>query len=682
MGKKGKKSRKPASAATAPPTPNWSVDTPSAPEITDDALRQDAEPYMNAARPPEVGPDGRSFVGHRMSEALGPVAQRAFAGEAEAQFQFGEAYMRSPSAVDRLHLVGQAANEPNKPEASRLFAQAAAQGHAGAQYALGRLCEDRGADAEAARWFERAADGGHEIAREWRARRATRVCANCGAYDKSNKQCAGCLTVAFCGAECQREFWPRHKATCKALRAAKAEAARAERAAADADAAILESGADTISNTSAFCRITPNHVSDDAHSRFQYQKMLGDRHFKDGDLDGALAHYSSAVGVWDGVAEAHRSANESVMAACLSNRSLVRHKQADHEAALADAERALDVDATFAKAHLRAAAALDALGRGDDAAERRRAAARLVAAEKRAKAERPRVAALGGAADRDDDAFADLTDGRDPLDAAIGKLAKSHRTTFGAPYDFVVDMLKSVDDRALARAVKVIALEGQLLRRAAKCRQKGDQKTSVACELCVAAADLRLARHGRAPHAVLNDWYDAGRCYKNAKELLYDILDRADTMDRSLALRAYELGCGEPQLDPHGDFHFNVGLHCRNQDRWTDAAALWGISCDRGNGDAMGELSRLLLVGAPGVPADRPRCLDLFRRAEATVGRPTGSPCCDYRIKQMRHFLSIVRQLDARGGSLAVLAGFYGNGRDASLYSSAAAAAREVRSGS
>ncbi|KAH8065966.1 hypothetical protein JL722_358 [Aureococcus anophagefferens] len=86
MGKKGKKSRKPASAATAPPTPDWSVDTPSAPEITDDALRQDAEPYMNAARPLEVGPDGRSFVGHRMSEALGPVAQRAFAGEAEAQF--------------------------------------------------------------------------------------------------------------------------------------------------------------------------------------------------------------------------------------------------------------------------------------------------------------------------------------------------------------------------------------------------------------------------------------------------------------------------------------------------------------------------------------------------------------------------------------------------------------------
>lgn len=265
---------------------------------------------------------------------------------------------------------------------------------------------------------------------------------------------------------------------------------------------------------------------------------------------------------------------------------------------------------------------------------------------------------------------------------AIGKLAKSHRTTFGAPYDFVVDMLKSVDDRALARAVKVIALEGQLLRRAVKCRQKGDQQTSVACELCVAAADLRLARHGRAPHVVLNDWYDAGRCYKNAKEILYDILNRADTMDRSLALRAYELGCGEPQLDPHGDFHFNVGLHCRNHDRWTDAAALWGISCDRGNGDAMGELSRLLLVGAPGVPADRPRCLDLFRRAEATVGRPTGSPCCDYRIKQMRHFLSVVRQLDARGGSLAVLAGFYGNGRDASLYSSAAAAAREVRSGS
>ncbi|KAH8065965.1 sulfotransferase [Aureococcus anophagefferens] len=141
--------------------------------------------------------------------------------------------------------------------------------------------------------------------------------------------------------------------------------------------------------------------------------MLGDRHFKDGDLAGALAHYSNAVGVWDGeVAEAHRSANKSVMAACLSNRSLVQHKKADHEAALADAERALDVDATFAKAHLRAAAALDALGRGDDAA----AAARGGASSPRrsAKAERPRVAALGGAADRDDDAFADLTDGRDP----------------------------------------------------------------------------------------------------------------------------------------------------------------------------------------------------------------------------------------------------------------------------
>lgn len=52
-----------------------------------------------------------------------------------------------------------------------------------------------------------------------RAAAKSRTCASCGKKDGAQlKKCAGCKVLRFCGPECQREFWPKHKAACKCLR--------------------------------------------------------------------------------------------------------------------------------------------------------------------------------------------------------------------------------------------------------------------------------------------------------------------------------------------------------------------------------------------------------------------------------------------------------------------------------
>lgn len=42
------------------------------------------------------------------------------------------------------------------------------------------------------------------------------VCAQCGARRDTPRlaACTGCRTVSYCGHECQRQHWPRHKAAC------------------------------------------------------------------------------------------------------------------------------------------------------------------------------------------------------------------------------------------------------------------------------------------------------------------------------------------------------------------------------------------------------------------------------------------------------------------------------------
>ena len=65
------------------------------------------------------------------------------------------------------------------------------------------------------------------LARAWRA---CRLCSNELAEPTGNAgRCAGCKRVRYCGAECQRGDWPRHKAECKAWRA-------------EADAAVVAAG--------------------------------------------------------------------------------------------------------------------------------------------------------------------------------------------------------------------------------------------------------------------------------------------------------------------------------------------------------------------------------------------------------------------------------------------------------
>ena len=87
------------------------------------------------------------MVAHGTTSALAPVMRKAMNGDAKAQCMVGEAYMASKAALDREHLVtkdGKFHTDPNPGEAARWFARAAVQGHVGAQFALGRICEGRG----------------------------------------------------------------------------------------------------------------------------------------------------------------------------------------------------------------------------------------------------------------------------------------------------------------------------------------------------------------------------------------------------------------------------------------------------------------------------------------------------------------------------------------------------------
>ena len=43
-------------------------------------------------------------------------------------------------------------------------------------------------------------------------------CESCGKDDKGNKRCTGCFMVWYCGQECQKKEWEKHKAECKETR--------------------------------------------------------------------------------------------------------------------------------------------------------------------------------------------------------------------------------------------------------------------------------------------------------------------------------------------------------------------------------------------------------------------------------------------------------------------------------
>ena len=47
-------------------------------------------------------------------------------------------------------------------------------------------------------------------------------CANCGKESHALKHCSTCKGVSYCGAECQKADWPKHKLVCKQLAAARA----------------------------------------------------------------------------------------------------------------------------------------------------------------------------------------------------------------------------------------------------------------------------------------------------------------------------------------------------------------------------------------------------------------------------------------------------------------------------
>jgi tetratricopeptide (TPR) repeat protein len=84
-------------------------------------------------------------------------------------------------------------------------------------------------------------------------------------------------------------------------------------------------------------------------------KLQGNAAIKEGDLEGAVSHYTAGLGV--------SHSDIEVEAVLCSNRALCLQKLGRHEEALADAERCMHLRPHFVKGFLRAAISLRALGR-------------------------------------------------------------------------------------------------------------------------------------------------------------------------------------------------------------------------------------------------------------------------------------------------------------------------------
>ena len=622
------------------------------------------------------------MVAHGTTSALAPVMRKAMNGDAKAQCMVGEAYMASKAALDREHLVtkdGKFHTDPNPGEAARWFARAAVQGHVGAQFALGRICEGRGDEAEAQRWFDRADQGGHDIARQRREARAKRTCTNCGKFDTSCKVCAACRSVAFCSQACQRKFWPTHKSECRRLVAAAAAAA----AAVEGKASALAAADDGIDDDAPI-RDSTRPVVCDQGTLVQLEKEKGDAAFRDGNMEFALDHYSSAVDIFEALASEPSEDSKHLgmfVAALFCNRSLACHKLSRFTEALADANRAQELHPMFLRAHLRAAAALEALGRKEAAAARRRTAAELTNEKERLRAG-VRVAALGYTLVDEDDIFRDLAGGRDPLDLVVGRLETSKKAKMKAnltlSYDEVYAICQRLEDPYLARALRLYFIDAAIRAQARKYARAGDKKMAAAHLLSLAAAYARLARDGPTAlakvqgNAVLKvlcggDHFTPRALHAAAISIISEIEERLASNDDDEYLRqlAWEIACRAPQMDPHGSCHSNLGNICRNCDQYKNAAALWEIAASRGCGDAMGELGRILVVGAPGVPIDRDRAYELLQRARATIG--TDNECCKYRITHLEKIVNSALSVDAGAVGSATFLNFYGEGRHATI---------------
>ncbi|KAL1519011.1 hypothetical protein AB1Y20_003280 [Prymnesium parvum] len=129
-------------------------------------------------------------------------------------------------------------------------------------------------------------------------------------------------------------------------------------------------------------------------------KERGNALLRRGALAEARACYDGAVEAYEALHAQHAASHAHSLAVSLSNRALLLCKMGRAEAALADAVRAVRLDATYRKAHHREGAALELLGRHAEAAAAfRRAAAPpppAAAAEAAAEAEAA-LGALGAA---------------------------------------------------------------------------------------------------------------------------------------------------------------------------------------------------------------------------------------------------------------------------------------------
>lgn len=122
--------------------------------------------------------------------------------------------------------------------------------------------------------------------------RDTSSLTRCGNNDCQNNsstllKCSRCHSQKYCGAECQKIDWPRHKKVCR-LESAQMISKQTESKAEEVKTSLPESSMREVATQIPGLRLIENFISDDLHDRFIQQVGTGIPEQNDGHYDGYL----------------------------------------------------------------------------------------------------------------------------------------------------------------------------------------------------------------------------------------------------------------------------------------------------------------------------------------------------------------------------------------------------------
>ena len=363
------------------------------------------------------------------------------------------------------------------------------------------------------------------------------------------------------------------------------------------------------------------------------------------------------------------------IAIVLANRALMCLRLEEFEAALLDAQEALDLSPSYSKAAHRIGVASTELSKHRPSCAtslevwetflgtrealklstgplwligahmehveiRRRGNAYLALARKLEAREQGQKKKSGGSKKknwpRDDKCFTDLTDGVDPY----SWVAANTTNTNGAVIDTkhclaqmrgLTETLSTTRAAEVAETACVVQYAGRLINKAEELQNEGHFEHACASMLRASVAEREFAGYVRQMIGGANAQEGTEMVEDMELRAAERILDAGgmawENGQSSLALRCWEVGLVG---DPQGAFHSNCAMAHRDAGNLAKARELYETAAELHNGDACAELGFLYVHGR-GVEPDFAKAKVLFARAKAA----SISPAVPYRLNQI-----------------------------------------------